>query len=105
MSRYPKPMGEVSNDQLAQAIKGLHGCNSEWEKAVSVHEKFKGKTVWKGAVQVFRLIGHSSAAICYAWSHEAEDGKRSFVAVLHQGGVGTPEAAVRVSIADEFRGG
>ena len=90
-------------ENLQEAIKNMHGCDSTWVEAVPVKETFKGRTVWDGVVQVFNLIDHESPR-CYAWSH-AVDGsdKRRFVAVLHQEPVTSPEAAVRASIIQQAR--
>ena len=71
---------------------------------VVVKEEFQGQTVWDGIVQVFDLEGHPTASRCYAWSHEIEDSdNRRFVAVLHEGEVNSPRAAVRAAIVQEHR--
>jgi hypothetical protein len=86
-------------DALREAIRNMHGAESEWIESVPVSEGFRGTPVWQGEVQVFRLLNHSTADRCYAWSHETEGGKRRFVAVLHVPPVDSPVAAVRASIA------
>ena len=92
-------------ETLTKAILDLHGCESTWLESVSVTETFQGQTVWEGTVQVFDLIGHSTATRCYAWSHAVEGSEnRRFVAVLHQGPVDSPEKAVRAAIVEEQRG-
>ena len=97
-------MTEVSTKQLRKAIRNLHGCGSTWTGAVRVKETFKGETVWEGLVQVFNLIDHPKATVCYAWSHAIDDStKRRFVAVLHQEPVTSPGAAVRASIVQQAR--
>jgi len=98
-------MSEVSVEVLKEAIHNLHGCDATWVESVPVKEAFEGQTVWEGTVQVFDLIGHPEATRCYAWSHVVgESGKRRFVAVLHQGPVDSPQAAVRAAIIQELRG-
>jgi hypothetical protein len=94
----------MSRESLRQAILDLHGCDSTWVESVVVTETFQGETVWDGTVEVFDLHGHPTASRCYAWSH-AVDGseKRRYVAVLHQGPVDSPEAAVRAAIVQEQR--
>ena len=57
----------------------------------------------RGVVQVFELHEHPTAKRCYAWSHETDEGKRRFVAVLHQWPVASPVAAVRAAIVRENR--
>ncbi len=66
-------------------------------------ETFQGEAVWDGTVEVFDLEGHPTATRCYAWSH-AVDGseKRRYVAVLHEGPVDSPEAAVRAAIVQKY---
>lgn len=96
---------EVSTKQLRKAILNLHGCDSSWTGAVRVKETLKGEAVWEGLVQVFDLIDHPKATVCYAWSHAIDDStKRRFVAVLHQEPVTSPGAAVRADIIQQARG-
>jgi hypothetical protein len=68
-----------------------------------VHEVFRGKTVWRGEVEVYDLSGHPEAKRCYAWSHREgpnAQGER-FVTVLELPPVKDPQSAVRVAIASE----
>ncbi len=96
---------EVSTKQLRKAVLNLHGCDSTWTRAARVKETLNGETVWEGLVQVFNLIDHPKATVCYAWSHAIEDStKRRFVAVLHQEPVASPGAAVRADIIQQARG-
>jgi len=89
---------------LKKAIHDLHGCKAVWKEAVPVKETFQGKTVWEGTMQVFDLVDHPTTTRCYAWSYLVDDsGKRKFFAVLHQGPVDSPQAAVRAAIVAEFR--
>lgn len=94
---------EVSEETLAKAILDLHGCKAMWVESVPVKETFQGRTVCEGIVQIFNLFGHPPASRCYAWSHETENGKRKFFAVLHQGPVDSAQAAVRAAIVAECR--
>ena len=96
-------MSEVRKKSLQKAIRDLHGCASVWVEAAPVKETFQGKTVWDGVVQIFDLKGHPTATRCYAWSHATTGKKRRFVAVLHQGPVDSPRAAVRAAIVQEQR--
>jgi len=90
-SRKTNPRGntsEVPIDNFTEAIRGLHGCESEWIESVAIKEMFGGNVVWEGVVQVFRLIDHPASNRCYAWSHAIDDSKnRKFIAVRHQGPV------------------
>ncbi len=63
---------------------------------VRVREEFQGQTVWEGEVLVFYLLDHPTAPWCYAWSVDDR-----VTAVLHEGPVDSPEAAVRAAIVEE----
>jgi len=53
---------------------------------------------------VFDLHDHPKATRCYAWSHGLDKSKkRRFFAVLHQGLVDSPQAAIKAVVVDEFR--
>jgi hypothetical protein len=69
-------MDEAGTQALQEAIKNMHGCDSTWLESVHVTEKFKGRVVWDGEVQVFAITGHPKATRCYAWSHATEGTKR-----------------------------
>jgi len=86
-----------------EVIHNLHGCKALWAESVPIKETLGGDTVWEGEVQVFSLSDHPTATRCYAWSYETEGGKRKFFAVLHQGPVDSPHAAVRAAIVAEYR--
>jgi hypothetical protein len=89
--------------ELQDVIRKLHGVESRHIESVSVKEEFKGKTVWEGAVEIFELIGHSKASRLYAWSHDTDGPKKRHVTVLHLAPIDSPEAAVRASIARDYR--
>ena len=91
--------------ELKRAIRDLHGCESSWVESVAVREMFGQDVVWEGVVEVFDLVGHPTAERCYAWSHTIDDSeKRRYVAVLHEGAVDSPQAAVRAAIVQESHG-
>ncbi len=97
-------------DYLAQvqvAVSQLHNCGATWRETVSVHEVFRGETVWQGDVEVFDLAGHPKAKRCYAWSHldGANDERTRFVAVLEIPPVVSPQTAVRVAIVADVKKG
>ena len=97
-------VSEVSIKALKKAILDLHGCKAKWVKSVPVKEEFEGKVIWEGVVQVFDIEGHPQATRCYAWSHELDNSKkRRFFAVLHEGVIDSPRAAVRAVIVNELR--
>lgn len=100
-----QPTIEAPIEALIEAIRNLHGCKATWVESVPVKETFQGKTVWEGTVHVFDLTGHPTASRCYAWSYVSDEktGKRKFFAVLHQGPVNSPQAAVRAAIVAEYQ--
>jgi hypothetical protein len=88
--------------ELKDAIKRLHGCESKHLTTAAVVETFQGETVWKGEVEIFALTGHPTAKRCFAWAHETDEGKR-YVAVLELPPVESAQTAVRAAIIDEAR--
>jgi hypothetical protein len=87
---------------LIEAIRHLHGLEETWLESVPVVETHEGHTVWAGEVQVF-AVEHPKANRVYAWSHEADAGKRGLHAVLGIPPVTGAERAVRVAILSESR--
>ncbi len=105
ISLASSPLAETNVEALRDAIRDLHGCESRWVEAVPVTETFEGETVWEGVVQVFDLIDHPKAKRAYAWSHETDEGKRRYVAVLHSGGIDSPVNAVKAAIVADYQKG
>jgi hypothetical protein len=89
--------------ELQDVIRKLHGVESRHLESVPIKEEFHGKTVWEGVVEVFELVGHPKASRLYAWSHDANGAKKRHVTVLHLAPIDSPEAAVRASIARDYR--
>lgn len=88
---------------LKKAVENLHNCLASFVQEVTVKEKFGKEIVWNGTVSIFNLKDHPEATRCYAWSHGLDDSsKRKFIAVLHQGPIDSPQAAVRAAIASEY---
>jgi hypothetical protein len=87
---------------LQRAIRATHGCDSKHVETVPVVETFNGKVAWQGNVEVFELIGHPKAKRGYAWSYNLESGSRT-VAVLELPPVISPQTAVKIAIAGEYR--
>lgn len=102
-------MNELPVQEFEKAILATHGATAVLEERVLVKEvireryKSRGRratreqTVWEGEVLVFQLENHS-APKCYAWS---VDGR--VTAVLHDGPIDSPQAAVRAAIVAEYR--
>jgi hypothetical protein len=86
-------------ESLSQAIWELHRCWATHIETIPVHEVFKGKTVWKGDVEVFSLT-HPNAKRAYAWAHldGPKDDKTRFVTVLELPPVKDALTAVQASI-------
>jgi hypothetical protein len=86
-------------DEIAHAIRELHGCQCAHVRTVPVSEVFKGRVIWSGDVEVFDLTGHAKARRCYAWAYPVESGPREVVTVLEIPPVDSPQSAVRIAIA------
>ncbi len=88
---------------LERAFLDLHGCTANHIGSMPVRETFEGQVVWEGVVQIFELEG-ATATTGYAWDHALDDTEEHrVVAVLHQGPVDSPQAAVRAAIASEIQ--
>jgi hypothetical protein len=92
-------------DELKAVIKRLHGVEATYIQSVPVKEKFQGKTIWEGMVEVFEIKGHPQTERVYAWSHDTDDPKKPkrHVTVLHIAPILSAEAAVKAAIVQEFR--
>ena len=99
-------MIEAAARELQQAVEEQHRCRARLVTAEPVTEKFQDQTVWEGVVHVFDIEGHPKAPRAYAWSSPIEgSSKRRFFAVLHLGGIRSPQDAVRAAIVAEHRSG
>lgn len=97
---------EDAPEQLKRAIEAQHGGRATFVKTVPVDEHHDGKPVWQGIVHVFNLEDHLNATRAYAWSSPIEgSSKRRFFAVLHLGGIRSPQDAVRAAIVAEHKAG
>ena len=97
-------MPESDIDQLKYAVESQHGGTATPARSVHVKETYEGQTVWEGIVHVFDLDDHPIATIAYAWSSPIEGStKRRYFAVLHLGGIRSPQDAVRAAIVAEKR--
>ena len=86
-------MNELPLQGFHQAIRATHGADSIYLRRDRVLETFEGSRVWEGEVLVFKLLGHSTATMCYAWEVDGQ-----VTAVLGEGPVKSPKDAVRASI-------
>jgi len=93
----------TDRERLRKAIRDLHGVEGTYLRSEPIHETFQGETVWEGIVEVFALKGHPKAGLAYAWSHETDEGKRRYVAVLGVPPIKSAQDAVRASIVAEAK--
>ena len=89
--------------QLRQAVRDLHGCDSIHIGSEPVSAWLQGRPVWDGTVATFRLIDHPQAKFAYAWRHERDSDGRNCEAVLGIDPIKGPADAVRTSVAAEPR--
>lgn len=91
-------------NELKRAVESQHSGTATLAQSVPVRENFEGKPVWEGVVHVFDLADNPKAKRAYAWSSPIEGSdKRRFFAVLHMGGIKSPQDAVRAAIVAEMR--
>jgi hypothetical protein len=90
--------------ELTKAVEAQHGGVATHVESVPVKETFQGQTVWEGVVEVFDLEGNAKSTRAYAWSSPIEgSSKRRIFAVLHLGGIRSPQDAVRAAIVAGHR--
>ena len=94
-------------ERLKLAVEHLHQCSARHCMSVPLHEELDGRTVWKGAVEVFDITGNPKAHVCFAWLNRTgsddSDSDGRFVAVLGIPPVVSPVMAVRVAIAADAK--
>ncbi len=89
-------MNDIPLVRFQEAIHATHGVQSQLVGRERVSETHKGETIWEGEVLVFTLQGHPTASLCYAWEMDGQ-----VTAVLHEGPIDSPLAAVRAAIFAE----
>lgn len=83
---------------LEAAIQQMYRCEAVHLRSAFVDQKFQGKTIWMGYVEIFALIGHPKATACYAWLHQDEGQSVRPVLMLDRWPVNSPETAVAAAI-------
>ncbi len=85
---------------LQWEVQEKHKCKAVHRQSVDVHEVIGGDTLWKGPVEVFDLIGHVEAKMCYAWAYLEKDKEWivRFITVLASRLLDSPQKAVRAAI-------
>jgi hypothetical protein len=95
---------ERNDTDIRQAVEAQHGGSATHVESVPVKETFQGQTVWEGVVEVFDLEGNAKSTRAYAWSSPIDGSdKRRIFAVLHLGGIRSPQDAVRAAIVAEHK--
>jgi hypothetical protein len=90
-------------EHLQQVIQELHGVAATYRENVPIKEKWKGRTIWDGVVEVFDLHGHPETDTVYAWLHDTGDPANPLpVTVLHIDPALSPAKAVRAFIVQEY---
>jgi hypothetical protein len=91
--------------ELRDVIRRLHGAEATHVESIPIVEKYQGKTIWEGVVEVFDLKDHPTAHRVYAWAHETDDPNNPIrhVTVLHQHPIKSAHDAVKIAIAQEIR--
>ncbi len=92
-------------EDLRDAVQRLHGVEARHVESVPATERFQGKTIWAGIMEVFETSGHPKASKAYAWAHDTDNPEkpRGHVTVLHIAPVTSPVLAVQAAIVQEFR--
>lgn len=83
------------------AVERATGSKVEHLETVPVVETFRGKTVWEGVVEVFRVLTPPPDR-AYGWSVESGNGPE-YVAVLGTPPIDSPIAAVRAWIISQAK--
>jgi hypothetical protein len=83
------------------AVERATGSKVEHLETVPIVETFRGKTVWKGVVEVFRVLAPPPDR-AYGWAVESANGPE-YVAVLGTPPIDTPIAAVRAWIVSQAK--
>ena len=89
---------------LKIAIERQHGGTATFVRSEPVTEKWGGKVVWDGIVQVFAIGGIAKATTAYAWSSSIKESKnRRVYAVLGMPPVNSALDAIRAAIVPDQR--
>jgi len=87
---------------LQETFQRLHHCKTSHLKTVPVIERFKGRIIWDGEVEVFELTDHPKAVRGYAWGYDKRVGSET-ITVLEIPPITSPQDAVKVAIAGKVR--
>ncbi|MCE0522435.1 MAG: hypothetical protein LV480_05945 [Methylacidiphilales bacterium] len=90
-------MRDLYIQHLRQAFLRLHEYEARHVETVPAIERFKGKTVCEGDVEVFDLISHPKAKRGYARAYNKKRGSDT-IAVLELPPAISPKTAVQATI-------
>ena len=90
-------------EELREAIRHVHGVDSDHVRTIAVKETSQGTTVWDGLVELFKLKAHPNARYAYAWAHDRDDTEhpRHHITVLEVHPIKSAQDAVRAAIVQE----
>lgn len=88
--------------RLRTIIGERYGSGAEHIRSVPLRENLKGKIVWEGTVEVFRLIRHSGTNRCFAWSLQNTS---DVVTVLGIPPIIGPATAVQAALSGQLQQG
>ena len=87
-------------ERLKQVIFHLHKSDSQHVESVPVEEIFRGKSIWKGIVEVFTLTNHPKAKRCYGWTFGKPE---HLVTVLELPPVADAKSAVKIGVSCQVK--
>lgn len=91
------PSHQARINRLHRTISDRHRCDSLHEQTVPLNLQDGENAVWSGHVEVFELIGHPIATLCYAWIQPigAAAHRNRVITVMAIPPIISPELAVR----------
>jgi hypothetical protein len=90
-------------DKIQKAVELTAGGKVSHVESAPVIETFRGKIVWHGVVEVFK-VEKPPPALAYGWAVESDSGP-DYVAVLGTPPINSPLAAVRAWIVADAKKG
>ena len=96
-------MDSLYLEMVGRAVRAASGCEAEHQQTVHVHEMSGNETVWKGAVEIFKIIGHPKARLAYGWGQKDEAGEIRYTAVLGVPPINSAREAVQAAIVSRSK--
>ena len=75
----------------------LHGCEAAHLQSQTVHEQMEGGVVWRGQVEIFKIVGQPQADRAYAWAWN-DNGEVRYHIVLNIPPINSPRDAVQEAL-------